>query len=105
MSDKYKEMAERFLACCKTFFYPGPLVSDVALIADAMRYCAAKLEEEREKESRKDHAALRKLRALEAAGVDCWEGYEAAMSNMNESVIAPTSAGGTTKSIAVTPDE
>ena len=51
MSDKYKEMAERFLACCKTFFYPGPLVSDVALIADAMRYCAAKLEEEREKET------------------------------------------------------
>ena len=117
MSDKYKEMAESFLKCCKTFFYPGPLVSDVALIADAMRFCAAKLEAERRKDKCEWEVSVRgpgSTKNERGTGCGCLAFYRSGFNYCpycgrliveKESVIAPTSAGGTTKSIAVTPDE
>jgi hypothetical protein len=142
MSDKYKEMAESFLKCCK-FFYPGALpgdlvrqrgwtclygdsVSPVRLVADAMRFCAAKLEEERSKETCENCVYAGIEYGLDGDEIDCEirvclnanstmcgkdVSEDCCCSKWSrlivekESVIAPTSAGGTTKSVAVTPDE
>jgi len=125
MSDKYEEWAQeriesKFGKCHnkdeRAMVYRIALISGLA--AD-YRWYAAKLEEEREQETceclwSKQTASpnwdycpqcarpMREYRLLPDSIM--WVDGEMIAVN-KQSVIAPTSAGGTTKSVAVTPDE
>jgi len=120
MSDKYEEWARTCYQRNKAMFHSlAPIRGDGwrFILELAFTYCAAKLEAERAKETcetcvRADSCAWRLCLFDVLTKADCGHSdrhfgciHWSRRIVENESVIAPTSAGGTTKSVAVTPDE
>ena len=124
MSDKYEEWARTCYQRNKAMFHSlAPIRGDGwrIILELAFTYCAAKLEEEREKETCENCVYAIIQRFTDHIEMLC-HNPKSTMHNLDisedcrcskwsrrivekQSVIAPTSAGGTTKSIAVTPDE
>ena len=119
MSDKYEKMAREWadIDVPQLCNYPGVKDTMIEFHARAFCWLVAKLEAERAKETcetcvRADSCAWRLCLFDVLTKADCGHSdrhfgciHWSRRIVENESVIAPTSAGGTTKSVAVTPDE